>query len=181
MLKDKNFITISVHKHNVAHTPEYALKLYLNIQWLLYIRTHHNLSTHTHKRTPILNKFKITLLYHSGPGSSTVIATGYGLDGPGIESRWRARFSAPVQAGPEAHPSSYTMGTGSFPAVKSGRVVTLTLHPLLVPLSRKDRAILLFPLWTVRPVQSLSACTKVHFTFHYIIIYSALILLSIFW
>jgi len=23
-----------------------------------------------------------------GPGSSVVIATGYGLDGPGIESRW---------------------------------------------------------------------------------------------
>ena len=29
-----------------------------------------------------------------------------------------ARFSAPVQTDPEAHPASYTMGTGSFPAVK---------------------------------------------------------------
>jgi hypothetical protein len=29
-----------------------------------------------------------------------------------------ARFSAPVQAGPEAHPASCTMGTGSFPGVK---------------------------------------------------------------
>ena len=29
-----------------------------------------------------------------------------------------ARFSAPVQTGPEAHPASYTMGTGSFPGVK---------------------------------------------------------------
>jgi len=26
-----------------------------------------------------------------------------------------ARFSAPVQTGPEAHPTSYTIGTGSFP------------------------------------------------------------------
>jgi hypothetical protein len=25
-----------------------------------------------------------------------------------------ARFSAPVQVGPGAHPASYTMGTGSF-------------------------------------------------------------------
>jgi hypothetical protein len=25
-----------------------------------------------------------------------------------------ARFSAPVQSGPEAHPSSYTMGTGTL-------------------------------------------------------------------
>jgi len=28
------------------------------------------------------------------------------------------RFSAPVQTGPGAHPASYTMDTGSFPAVK---------------------------------------------------------------
>jgi hypothetical protein len=28
------------------------------------------------------------------------------------------RFSAPVQTGSEAHPASYTMGTGSFPGVK---------------------------------------------------------------
>ena len=50
-----------------------------------------------------------------GPGSSVGIATAYGLDGPGIESRWGARFSAPVQTGLEAHPASRTMGTGSFP------------------------------------------------------------------
>jgi hypothetical protein len=48
--------------------------------------------------------------------------TGYGLDGPGIESRWRAKFSTPVQTGPGAHPFSCTMGTGSFSWVKrSGR------------------------------------------------------------
>jgi len=29
-----------------------------------------------------------------------------------------ARFSAPIQTGPEAHPASYTMGTGSFSGVK---------------------------------------------------------------
>jgi hypothetical protein len=75
------------------------------------------------------------------------------------------RFSAPVQTGPGAHPASCTMGTGSFPGVKSGRGVTLTPHPLLVTWSRKGRSIPLLPLWAVRPVQSLSACTRVHFTF----------------
>ena len=70
-----------------------------------------------------------------GPGSSVGIATGYGLDGPGIESRCGARFSAPVQTGPGAHPASCTMGTRSFPGVKSGRGVTLTPHPLLLPWS----------------------------------------------
>ena len=36
--------------------------------------------------------------------------------------------------------------------------------PLLVPWSRNSKAILLLPLWAVRPVQSFSACTRVHFT-----------------
>ena len=66
---------------------------------------------------------------------------------------------------PGAHPASCTMGTGSFPGLKNGRGVTLTLHPLLVPESRKGRAIPLLPLWAVLPVQSLSACTRLHFTF----------------
>ena len=39
------------------------------------------------------------------------IVTGYGLDGPEIESRLGARFSAPVQTGSGAHPASYTMGS----------------------------------------------------------------------
>ena len=109
-----------------------------------------------------------TFLNHSGPGSSVGIATGYGLDGLGIESRWGAKFSAPVQTGPGAHPASCTMGTRSFPGVKSGRGVTLTPHPLLVPWSWKSRAIPLLPLLAVRPVQSLSACTRVHFTFTFL-------------
>ena len=75
-----------------------------------------------------------------------------------------ARFSAPVQTGSEAHPSSSTMGTGSLPEIKSCRGVTLTPHPLLVLWSRKGRAIPLLPLWAVRPVQSLRVCTRVHFT-----------------
>jgi hypothetical protein len=76
-----------------------------------------------------------------------------------------ARFFAPVQTGPGAHPSSCAMGTRYFPEVKSGRGVTLTRHPLLVPWPRKSSDIPLLPLCAVLPVQSLSACTRVHFTF----------------
>jgi len=86
--------------------------------------------------------------------SSVGIATGYGLDGPGIETRW-PRFSAPVQTDPGAHPASCTMGTGSFPEVKSGRGVTLTPHPVLVAWSRKSRAIPLTP-----PPIGRTACTE---------------------
>jgi hypothetical protein len=74
------------------------------------------------------------------------IATGYGLDGPGIESRWEVRFFAHVHIDPGAHPASCTMGTGSFPGVKRpGRGAD---HPpLLVPRSRKSTGIPLLPLW----------------------------------
>jgi hypothetical protein len=106
------------------------------------------------------------LCYFYRLGSTVGIATGYGLDGPGIESWWGARFSAPVLTGPGAHPASCTMGTGSFPGVKSGRDVMLTPHHPLVPWSWKSRAVPLLLLWAVRPVQSLSACTRVHFTFY---------------
>jgi len=62
----------------------------------------------------------------------------YGLDGPGIESRCGARFSAPFQAGPGAHPASYTIGTGTLPGVKRGRGVALTTHPNLAPRLKKE-------------------------------------------
>jgi hypothetical protein len=52
--------------------------------------------------------------YPRGPGSSVGIATGYGLNGPGIESQWGVRFSASVHTSPGARPASYTMGTGAF-------------------------------------------------------------------
>ena len=70
-----------------------------------------------------------------GPGSVVVIATGYGLDGPGIESRWGASFSEHLQTGPMAHPANLYNGYRVFPGVKSGRGVTLTPQPLLVPWS----------------------------------------------
>jgi len=73
------------------------------------------------------------------------------------------RFSTPVQTGPGAHTASCTMCTRYFPGVKSTGGMTLTPHPLLVPWSRKGRAIPLLPLWAVQPVQSFSACTRVHF------------------
>jgi hypothetical protein len=100
-----------------------------------------------------------------GPGSVVGIATGYGLDGPGIESQWGARYSASVHTGPGAHPASCTMGTGSFPGVKSGRGVTLTAYPLLVRWSRKGRAILYFPYGPYGLYRALVpvACTRVYF------------------
>ena len=47
---------------------------------------------------------------------------------------------------PWVHPVSCTMGTASFPGVKSGLGVTLASHPLLVLRSRKSTAIYLLHL-----------------------------------
>jgi hypothetical protein len=60
-----------------------------------------------------------------GRDSSVGIATRYGLDVPGIESRRGRDFPhpsrpalGPTQTGPRAHPASYTMGIVSLSGVK---------------------------------------------------------------
>ena len=53
-----------------------------------------------------------------GRDSSVGIATRYGLDGPGIESRRGRDFPHPSKPSAGAHPASCTMGTGSFQGVK---------------------------------------------------------------
>ena len=70
--------------------------------------------------------------------NSVGIATRYRSDGPGIESRWGARFSVLVQTDPGAHPASYGMGTRPFPWVKpQGRGVD---HQPLSSAEVKERA-----------------------------------------
>ena len=98
--------------------------------------------------------YVIVLLHSGGPGSVVGIATGYGRDGPGIESRQGTRFSAPVQTVPGAHTASCTMGAGSFPGVKSGRGVTLTPYPLLVLLVMREQS------YTSTPPMGRMACTE---------------------
>ena len=63
---------------------------------------------------------------HGGPGSSVSIATGYGLDGPVIESRWARDFPylSRRALGPTQPPVQWVPGLSR--GVKSGRGVTLT-------------------------------------------------------
>jgi hypothetical protein len=60
----------------------------------------------------ILNHILGRSLLKRGPDSSFGIGTGYGLDGPEIESRWGRDFLHLSR--PALHPASCTMGTGSF-------------------------------------------------------------------
>ena len=77
---------------------------------------------------------------------------------------WDFPHLSRLALGPTQPPVQWVPGLSR--GVKSGRGVTLTPHPLLVPWSRKGRAIPLLHLWAVWPVQSLSACIRVHFTVH---------------
>ena len=66
---------------------------------------------------------------------------------------------------PWGPPSLLYNGYRVFPGGKERSWRDADPSPLLVPLSWNRRAIPLLPLWAVRPVQSLSACTRVTFTF----------------
>jgi len=96
-------------------------------------------------------------------GSSVGIVTGYGLDGPGIESGWARHFShlsipalgptqPPVQWVPGLSRGKERPGRDADPSPPSNAMV-------------EKQYIALLPLWAVRPVQSLSACTRARFTF----------------
>jgi len=78
------------------------------------------------------------------------------MEGPGIESRWKARFSAPVQNGPGAHVTPCTIGTGSLKGVKRPGVV-LTTHSHIAPGLKKEYS------YTSTPPLGLRGCFRLNF------------------
>jgi len=89
---------------NPAHTfPSYFAKIHFSIVL--------SLTAHFSKRLVSFKHFPATALYvYVAREGSVCIATRYGLDGLGIESQVDAAFSASVQTGLGAHPTSCTMG-----------------------------------------------------------------------
>ena len=49
-----------------------------------------------------------------------------------------ARYSSPVHAGPEVHPASHKIGTGSLSRALSSRGVALITHPYILPILEKE-------------------------------------------
>ena len=80
-----------------------------------------------------------------GPVGQSVYSLSYGLDGPGSNPGGVEIFHL-VQTGTGDQPASCTMFTRFFPGVKRDRGMLLTTNPLLVPWSRKSRAISLLPI-----------------------------------
>ena len=69
-----------------------------------------------------------------GPGSSV----GYGLNGPWIESRWGRDFTHLSRPALGLAQPPLLWVPGFFEGLKSGRGVTLTPQPLLVPFVIKE-------------------------------------------
>ena len=95
-----------------------------------------------------------------GRGISVGIATRCRLDGPGIESGWGARFSAPIRSGHETLSASYRMGTGSYPGVKRpGRDdLAVSSSPEV-----KERVELHISHSLSRSIRAFVACSRVNF------------------
>ena len=114
------------------------------------------------------DKIMMDYLSDSGPGSVVGIAAGYGLDGPGIECRCRRDFPHLSRPALEATqpPVQWVPGLSRGVGGKEwpGREADTSYSSSAVGHERVEY-IPLLPLWTVRPVQSLSACTGVQFTF----------------
>jgi hypothetical protein len=81
----------------------------------------------------------------------------YGLGDPGIESRWERDL--PHLSLTALGPTQPTV-QGVLGIYRSRERQGRDVDPSTPSWSRKGRAIALLPLWAVRPVQSLSACTK---------------------
>ena len=83
----------------------------------------------------------------AGGGGGVDVATCYGLNGPGIESRWRARFCAPVQTASVAPPSLLFSGYRvCLPGAKRPGHGVNHPTPIWRRGSRRCRAIALLPL-----------------------------------
>jgi hypothetical protein len=109
--------------------------------------------------------FKVVYLLRGGPGISVDRATGYGLDGPGIETRWGEIYRTSPDR-PWGPPSVLYNGYRVFPGgtMRPGRA--LTPHPLLV-LRSKNR-VKAIPLLFLR---AFVACKKGK-TYHIFFAYS---------
>ena len=127
--------------------------------WLITTRLRSNFShfsyyqsvLHIRKNTNIVKPcywgphFVTTLNQYVGRDSSVGIATGYGLDGPGIESRCDEIFrTCPARSW--CPPSLLFNRYRVFPTEKQRPGRDADPSPLPVPWSRKSRAIPLLPL-----------------------------------
>jgi hypothetical protein len=96
--------------------------------------------------------FYTALLPRRGRDSSVGIASRYGLDGQGMESRWGRDFPHPSRPslGPTQLPIQWVLGL--FRAKRQWRGFDHPPH--LAPRLKKNRAIPLLPIWALANISS---------------------------
>ena len=91
-----------------------------------------------------------------GPGSLVGIATGYGLDGPGIESRWVGEIFRTCQNRPWGPPSLLYNGYRVFPGGKERPGRDADPSPPSSSVVMKGKS------YTSTPRMGRTACTEPH-------------------
>jgi hypothetical protein len=158
-LKDSTLTHIHTY---IINTHVYAcIRPYIQINKGIHTYTHTYMHTHTY--------ISYIVQHTSGPGSSVGIAIEYGLDGAGIKSRWGEIFRICPDR-PWGPPNRLYNGYRVFPGVESGRGVTMTPHPLLVPRSRERIELYLYspqgPLWPTTGRNLPTTYTYIHTHIH---------------
>ena len=115
-----------------------------------------NFKSRKNTHTAITHDTCILIPDYVGRDSLVGIATRYGLDGMGIESRWGRDFPHPSSR-PWGPPSLLLNGYRVFPGSKAGGA--LTTYPHAAP-RLKSRTIPFLPLW------AFLACSRVNFPFY---------------
>ena len=130
-----HFVVRNLSKCNTLNNDEHHQQNYSKI---CFMRHHQSKEVAGYRSFSDIRMFMISACKFVDLYSSVGVATRYGLDDSGIESRLWAIFSPPVETGPGAHPAFYTMGTGSPSRKYSGRGVTLTNHSHLALRLKKE-------------------------------------------
>jgi hypothetical protein len=107
----------------------------------------------------VTKELPVTIRDEYGPGSSVGMATGYGLDGPGIESRWGRDFSHTSRPalGPTQPPVQWV------PGISRGKAAGAWCWP---PTPSRRRGREWVGLYLYYPGGPFVACYRVSFTFY---------------
>jgi hypothetical protein len=136
------FVNAYLHRHECAYvhvlskvTPVHAMEAYGEVEVCLQLFV---ASARSGVTGQILCTMLCMYIFVRGQGYCSPHCDSLRAGRTGDRIPVGARFSAPIQTDPGAHPASYTVDIGSVSRALSGRGVALTTHPHLAPRLKKE-------------------------------------------